>query len=155
MAAIPGWAYLGAGIFMIVYSRLVNIKTQSNALTIFFIIGIIFAIIGIGKMFYHGAIKRKQQDAELAMGMANLTATPEANQPGSTAYPRQHNPVAAEQQFQAHQAMHHANFNPQQPHQVHKAHDPQHLSIITCPACETRHYSYANYCMRCGARIKR
>jgi ABC-type nickel/cobalt efflux system permease component RcnA len=146
MAAIPGWVYVIIGVVMIASSQLIKETDGTKPLRLFLYIGIVFIIIGLGKLFYHGALKRKQQDAELAMKAAHVM--PSAN-------PQAHHMPAAEQQYQAHKAMHQADFNPQQPHQVHKAHDPQHLSIITCPACSTRHYSYANFCMRCGTRMKR
>ena len=63
----------------------------------------------------------------------------------------------------------------QTPHQTHRQHThpvthmqgeqhvqkatqqqhPQHVSIIACPACSTKHYDYARYCMNCGTKIKR
>ena len=43
-------------------------------------------------------------------------------------------------------------------HHIHKV-NPQeinpHPSIISCPACGTRHYDYAHFCMKCGGKIKR
>jgi hypothetical protein len=39
-------------------------------------------------------------------------------------------------------------------HEIHRAQQPQHLTIIGCPVCGTRHYSYADFCMKCGAKMK-
>jgi cytoskeletal protein RodZ len=35
-----------------------------------------------------------------------------------------------------------------------KANSPQHVSIISCPFCGTKHYDYANFCMKCGKKLK-
>lgn len=31
---------------------------------------------------------------------------------------------------------------------------PAQYNIISCPRCGARHYSYSNFCSRCGARLK-
>nr|MCK4929845.1 hypothetical protein [Nanoarchaeota archaeon] len=72
-----------------------------------------------------------------------------------TTHPQQQVPPS-----QSHQPMHHGISHLQGQHEVHRAtqqptQQSQHLSIIACPACSTRHYDYARYCMRCGTRIKK
>ena len=46
MKVIPGWVYIMLGIFMIISSKLINTTTKNSKMSVFFIVGIIFLIIG-------------------------------------------------------------------------------------------------------------
>ena len=134
MAAIPGSAYLIIGILMSVFSFIVQRKTHILTFWFFFAVGIIFFIIGIGKQLFKNE-KSESVDEPL-------------NQP---------NVSQLRQPFQQQQAINPQNMNfSQGQHNIHKVpHQPeQHVSVIACPACGTRHYYYARYCMQCGTRIR-
>jgi hypothetical protein len=161
MAAIKGWVYLFFGAVMIAGSQLgpIETKTGHKPLWIFLYIGILFAIIGIGKYIFRRGSKNSRK------GQSPI--------PGSGNQAKPLNRIMTQEQMhQQRQAQRHANqpFNQQtspyyqeQPtnffkgqHQLQQAGERpvEHPSIIACPMCGTRHYDYAHYCMRCGTRIK-
>lgn len=174
MAAIPGWVYVILGIVMIAASQLINSKTETNSLTIFLYIGIIFIVIGVGKYVFRAVFKKgdKQPTQKHRKQPAYVNTEqrghqhvvhPHHQQPQhQTSHPQQTAPQTYQTHHQAqrqhtHRTPHHEVTHMRGQHEVHRAtqqQHPQHMSIIACPTCGTSHYNYANYCMKCGSRIK-
>ena len=148
MAAIPGWVYLILGIIMILASQLIKEPDGSKPMLVFLYVGIIFIIIGIGKYIFKAVFrkedKKSMQKHKLEQGYINTEHRG-----------HQHVIHPQHQQHKQYQQSSHPVSNKQGYHEIHEAQHPQHMSIVTCPLCGTRHYSYASYCMRCGARIKK
>ncbi|MBN2052970.1 hypothetical protein JW756_05680 [Candidatus Woesearchaeota archaeon] len=169
MAAIPGWVYLVIGVAMAAMSKIVESSSKKPGnFALFFWLGVAFIVIGLGKLVFKALKKDKKPAKE-----PTLTPTYQKHP--------QHPQQKHQQQYQAHHLQqhtiiqdpqNHVQHQAQQPHQVihqqfHSAQSqhhidraqpqniPQHLSIINCPACNTKHYSYANYCMRCGTKMKK
>lgn len=155
MAAIPGWAYVVIGVLMSAFSKLVEAKTEPGTFKLFFWIGILFILIGVGKYIF----KRNKKEP-LAYHQLQQHQQPHPQQ-----HPQQYHPQHAQQQpqmiHQFQQSPVKTNFSQGQ-HHVNKvvqqqpiAQLSQHPSIIACSACGTRHYDYARYCMQCGTKIRR
>jgi hypothetical protein len=158
MAAIPWWAYLGSGIIISAVSKWVEAKSEPGDFALFFWIGILFIVVGVGKVIVKYLFNKEKKQP----------------QPGHRQHPAyQANHRAAGQHSSQHQAHPNAQHqNPQHPsqqqsqhpaqqgqvqHHISAAHQQpaQHPSIISCPICGTRHYDYAIYCMKCGTKMKR
>lgn len=169
MAAIPGWVYLILGIIMILASQLIKDADGSKPMLIFLYVGIIFIIIGIGKYIFNAVFRKEDksmQKHKLEQGYINTeqrgnqhVVHPNQQQPRRQSHQQyNHQPI---QQHQQDSQLRHSAPNPSNTpnargyHEVHKAQHPKHMSIVACPLCGTKHYSYASYCMRCGARIKK
>jgi hypothetical protein len=162
MAAIPGWAYLGSGILIAVLSKIVEKNSKPGSFALFFWIGIIFIAVGVGKIVFKYVFRKEKKAPQ----------NPYASQASHAA--RQHSVVQHQRQAVHHQGAAqapHLNNYPQQSqqtpmhhlqgqHSISKATSQQvrmqeSSIIVPCPACGTRHYDYANFCMRCGTKIKR
>jgi hypothetical protein len=160
MAAIKGWVYLVFGAVMIASSQIgkIDAKTGHKPLWVFLFVGILFVIIGIGKYILKRDSKIEQKEP-----------VPNPENQTQVMHP-QHRTRHRVQHTQAHQSIsQQSNQAFQQPvmshssmklssgaHHVQKASEQlaEHASIIACPLCGTRHYDYANYCMKCGTRMK-
>jgi ABC-type nickel/cobalt efflux system permease component RcnA len=132
MAKISGWVYLIVGIVMIVFSVLVNNNTGKDSMNLFIFAGIIFVVIGFGKIGWKFFMREKK--------------------------PKKHKQEKhSEKQVHHHkQTSHHSsNQNTHQHSSHHHSQNPVHSQreIISCPFCSTRHYKGANFCMNCGRRI--
>jgi ABC-type nickel/cobalt efflux system permease component RcnA len=145
MAAIPWWAYLGSGIAISIMSKIVEKNSKPGSFALFFWIGILFIVVGVGKLVFKYVLRREKNASINAQNMQHAQpARHPAHHPLS-----QHAPPSGIR-------MHH--FQGQ--HQVSKATNQQvriqeSSIIVPCPACGTKHYNYANFCMRCGTKIKR
>lgn len=151
MAAIPGWVYVILGIFMLAASQLIKSNDGSKPLIIFLYVGILFIIIGLGKYIFNAVFRKKEEKP---------SGTVHKEHKHQVQHPLHHSTQQHAQPSQPHQPMHHGISHLQGQHEVHRAtqqptQQSQHLSIIACPACSTRHYDYARYCMSCGTRIKK
>jgi len=145
MAAIPGWVYLGMGVVMVISSLLIRDKTTgARPLLLFFFIGIIFILIGIGKYSF----KSRTNQAENEPVYEGVTQ--------SQARHRQSHRMSQSARQQKNAGFEQASIHmPRGQHNIEKVTEPvQHQSIIACPMCGTRHYDYARFCMKCGSRIK-
>jgi hypothetical protein len=170
MASIPGWAYIIIGIVMTVLSKMVEAKTKPGNFALFFWLGIVFVVIGVGKMAYKAIFKKgdkqpKQQRKAALHHRAQHSQNP-VQQRNYQQFNAQQKPVhqarqGAFQQMPQQQAAATHAFHFQGQHEVHRANQqqpvqqPQHPSIIACHLCGVRHYDYANFCMNCGTRIKK
>jgi zinc-ribbon domain len=153
MAAIPGWAYILLGVFISIFSKIVESKSTPGTFKLFFWIGIVFVVIGIGKLVF----KSKKEQNTLGMSSTDpLLNTPPLDQPLTPQNTSRQYPAYAQQaqHLQTHRQFRQSADFSQGQHQVHRAIQQQHPSVIACPACGTMHYDYANFCMRCGSRIK-
>ncbi|KYK26293.1 hypothetical protein AYK26_05285 [Euryarchaeota archaeon SM23-78] len=160
MTPIPGWVYALLGAVMIVTSQLIKRPDGSKPMMIFLWAGIVCVLIGIGKYLFKGRLKQKEDKPKPLMRKEHFQAT----QPVQSAQPPQtqvtHPQHPHHPRHRTHHVQHHTQHgmtHMQGQHEVHRAtsqQHPPHLSIITCPACKTRHYDYANYCMKCGSKIK-
>jgi len=148
MAAIPGWVYILIGVLMSVFSKIIEGNTKPGTFTLFFWVGIFFVVVGIGKLVFKGVFKKEQ----------NASGTPPLDQPLAPQNTDQRHQAYAQQaqHLQTHRQFQQNTDFSQGQHQVHRTapQQQQHPSVIACPACGTRHYDYANFCMRCGSRIK-
>ena len=153
--SIPAWVYIIAGAGIAFFSKFVQSRTDINSLQLFFYIGLVFILIGLIKIIFKAGKKKEKA----------LKA-----QPHHTAYHETHHKPKGlfKTEHQHHQTAHNSHA-----HHIHRTHDsqhqpkhhihktnqhqthPQHPSIIVCQSCGTRHYSYANFCMKCGVRIKK
>jgi DNA-directed RNA polymerase subunit RPC12/RpoP len=181
MAPIPGGAYILIGIAMSVFSFFVARTPKANlkGFWIFVGVGVIFIIIGIAKLLLKKAAEPKkplrssqmmeqmrQQAAQSQQrGIHQQNPSTRTTQPDnyqqSPQYYQQYQSLSQENPRQAHAHMNHSNqgteFSQGQHHvrkATHSQESRQHMSIIACPTCGTRHYDYAYFCMRCGTRIQ-
>ena len=145
MAAIPGWVYILIGVLMSAFSKIVESKSEPGTFKLFFWVGIVFVVIGIGKLVF-----KSKKEQNIGMSTADPLLNPQNMRPQHQAYAQQAQHLQTHRQFQQN-----ADFSQGQ-HQVHRAaqQQQQHPSVVACPACGTMHYDYANFCMRCGSRIK-
>jgi hypothetical protein len=155
MAAIPGWAYLLSGIAISVFSKIVEKNSKPGQFALFFWVGIIFIVVGVGKLVYKYVFRKEKKDSSVIHHPIHRQAAMHQRQ-SSHNLGASHNLSQHQQPLQQTQQMHH--FQGQ--HQVSKASQQQvqmqeSSIIVPCPACGTRHYNYANFCMRCGAKIKK
>ncbi len=161
MAVIPGWVYVILGIVMILASQLIKDADGSKPMIIFLYVGIIFIVIGVGKYIYNSVFRKGKERKgtphknKLEPVVINTT---QSQQQTHHARQHPHHRTARHHQQTHHQAQHPVDHM-QEKHEVHRAthqqtHQTQHPTIIACPVCSTRHYSYADYCMRCGTKIK-
>lgn len=159
MAAIPGWAYIVIGVLMSAFSKLVEAKTEPGTFKLFFWIGILFILIGVGKYIF----KRNKKEP---LAHHQLQQHPQqSQQPHLQQRQQQHQQLHPQQQhqgaYQPQQSPAETNFSQGQHHVNRVAQQQaftqldQHPSIIACSACGTRHYDYARYCMQCGTKIRR
>jgi len=148
MTTIPGWVYVILGVIMVLASNLIKEGDGSKPLIIFFWAGGLFIIIGVGKYVFKAVFKRDKQKTKPALHKKPVR--PAQHTAHRTTHPYQY------PQTQPQTSTHHKLTQLHGKHEVHRAQQPPHptLIIISCPRCGTRHYSYANYCMRCGAKIK-
>ena len=143
MAEIPGWAYIAIGAVIAGFSKFVETRSGSN-LNLFIFAGVIFAVIGIGKLLLQAFSRKPGSRPEAGVQMPQQARHAQAGQ----WQPQTHNRQAPQQMgTQEGRQQHHIT---QARHQ-----QPAHESIISCPACGVRHYSYANFCMMCGNRMAR
>ncbi|MBN2459877.1 zinc-ribbon domain-containing protein [Candidatus Woesearchaeota archaeon] len=169
MAPIPGWVYVVLGIFMIISSKLINRATEDSKMSVFFIVGIIFLVIGIAKYMLANYLENRRANSHAKKQAVTQAALDIYQHPGqaSTRHPAAHQaPVAPESARKATpQPLHPLDLLQSQkapklkqkinePYTIEPGQGQQHLSIITCPACGTKHYSYANFCMRCGTKMR-
>jgi predicted membrane channel-forming protein YqfA (hemolysin III family) len=155
MAAIPGWVYVILGIFMIISSKLINTTSKNSKMSVFFIIGIIFLAIGIVKYVFANFLEERRKKAEAKRQGHAPAAQSFSAQPAAKPEPAHYasHPMLA--QLVQRQKAAKIDKKIDEPYSIEAGHNPQHLSIITCPACGTKHYSYANFCMRCGTKMQR
>ena len=148
MAPIPGWVYVILGIFMLAASQLIKRNDGSKPLIIFLYVGILFIIIGLGKYIFNAVFRKKEEKP---------SGTVHKEHKHQAQHPLHHATQQHAQPSQPHQPVHHGITKSQDQHKIHRAtqQPAQHLSITACPACGTRHYDYARYCMKCGTRIKK
>lgn len=170
MAPIPGWLMIVAGALVAGFSKFVEVSTDTGSFALFFWIGIFFVVFGIGKYVVKGIRQKKNQPLHPVHKQhpAHQSQHRQAHQHQT----RQHaQPVNQQQQYQQqsqntqqihqhHQSQHHMSHMQGQ-HHIQKAQHVQHVqhpttqqpTIVPCQRCGTRHYSYADFCMRCGTRI--
>ncbi len=130
MASIPSLAYVIIGAVMLAFSWFVNKTTDSKSLTLFFYIGGALVIIGLLKLVFRALFRKKDRKPR---------------------QPRQKNQVNQTGKHQPDKlkgSSHHVS-------RAKKSRQPSHPSIIACPVCGAKHYDYANYCMKCGARMEK
>jgi hypothetical protein len=159
MSSIPGIAYLLIGSVVAGFSRFVELKSNQR-MGLFFYAGILFAIIGVGKIiFTYINTKNKPKTHNTTRPNTNMQnqTNPRStqNQFGRTQVTNNHTQNSINRPAQHHrptQTIHHITPNPTHSHQPSKV---EHPSIIPCPSCGIKHYAYANYCMMCGQKIKR
>jgi len=147
MAAIPGWVYVILGVIMLLASHFIKESDGSKPLIIFLWAGILFIIIGIGKYVFKAVFKKEKHKPRPAVHKEPVRP---AQHTAHRTTPL-HQPPPTQPRTSAHPKLTQLHGK----HEVHRTQHPQHLTIISCPACGTKHYSYANYCMRCGTKIKK
>jgi len=147
MTAIPWWAYLGSGILVSAFSKWVEAKSKPGDFALFFWIGILFIVVGVGKVLVKYLFSKDKKQPQPGRHQQNMTYPIHHRAAGQ--HPSQH-------QSQQHPPQQHAQKTQVQ-HNVSVANQqaPQHASIISCPFCGTKHYDYANYCMKCGSKMKK
>ena len=136
MAAIPGWAYALSGSVVAGFSKFVEVKTGKN-MGLFFFAGLLFIGIGIIKIAYAFVKAKVSKD--------NNPDPVRKSHPQSS---QKHQGLQAQapQRGAQHHVKPQARNAPQDHATLH--------NIINCPRCGARHYSYANFCMSCGYRLK-
>jgi len=169
MASIPGWAYIIIGIAMSIMSKIVESSSKKPGnFGLFFWLGIVFIVVGVGKLIFNAVFRKGKKPAKEPTLRPAYAQQPHPQQRYHSHHAQQHQVIQNPQDIQAqpqnssppaHHRLVHQQFNPQTQHHVQRAQSQaqpqQHQSIVACPACNTRHYDYANYCMRCGTRIKK
>ncbi|MBW2990767.1 hypothetical protein KY348_03615 [Candidatus Woesearchaeota archaeon] len=177
MAPIPGWVYVILGIIMILASQLIKDSEGAKPLLVFLYVGILFILIGIGKYVFKAVFRKDDKHPkQKKMNQPAYVNTeqrghqhvvhPQTQQPQHQAShhqaqqsaPQTHQIHHQAQRQHTHRTPHHEVSHMRGQHEVHRAtpqQHPPHMSIIACPACKTRHYDYARYCMRCGTKIKK
>lgn len=167
MAAIPGWAYVVIGVLMSAFSKLVEAKTEPGTFKLFFWIGILFILIGVGKYIFKRNKKEPLAYNQLQQHPQQSQQPHQQQRQQQQQYQRQQTRLQSHSQqqhqgaYQSKQSPVETNFSQGQ-HHVNKVVQQQpitqlsqHPSIIACSACGTRHYDYARYCMQCGTKIRR
>ncbi|MBN1793324.1 hypothetical protein JW826_06600 [Candidatus Woesearchaeota archaeon] len=155
MASIPGWAYILIGGVIAGFSKYVeSSSTQPGKMGFFFFIGIVFLAIGAGKIALGILFPRK----DLRKQANHLLQRTQQNQQKM----QQSQSSPHHTHLQAHQAqartsnLSSQDFSKGTHHIRQVRQQPQvHASVISCPACGVNHYSYAKFCMMCGAGMKR
>ena len=124
---------------MMIVSRIVNKQTETNSLIIFWYVGMLFIIFGIVKLIIKSVIKRtltKKHRKSRHDREEHKRRYDEALE--NIKHIQKDNFQKGEHQIQATQ----------------KKDYVQHATIVSCPACGTKHYDYAHYCMKCGTKMK-
>jgi hypothetical protein len=145
MAKISGDAWLIIGAAIAIISQIVNATTDNKAMTVFFYIGLLFALIGIIKLILQHASKKKQKPIH------QHPAHHQVNH--QTVHTHPHHITQQHQQ----QTTHHTTRHQQTQQHVHPQHSQQHQMFpqhITCKNCNARNHTQSNFCHRCGARLK-
>jgi len=149
MAKIPGWVYVIVGVVISVISKLVESKTKPGQFKLFFWLGIIFVIIGVFKLIAKYIFKMgvEEKDRKTAHHRDQMHANARTHGMQNQSQFRPHHDYSSPHELQHMQGQHHISEPDQRPSR-------QDSSIISCPNCSTRHYSYADFCMKCGTKMK-
>jgi membrane-bound ClpP family serine protease len=81
MANIPSWVYILIGAIIAIYSKYIQTKlsSDSTAMTLFFWIGVIFILLGLGKMAFKviaAREKTKKEPKTEQKSQTNIVACP-------------------------------------------------------------------------------
>ncbi len=140
---IHGIAYLVIGIVMVLFVYIINKTTGKTNLNIFYFVALIFALIGIIKLIpllWQKRKEKKEQPKHVQHPKSNHTQTQHRAQHQHT-----HN---------QHPNTQHTHHQTQQQTSPAQQTQRQQVQIIHCSKCGTRHYATANFCYRCGTRLK-
>ncbi|MFH0869590.1 MAG: hypothetical protein V1866_00855 [archaeon] len=150
MAKIPGWVYIIVGVAISAVSKMVEAKTKPGQFKLFFWLGIAFVIIGVFKlvMRYVFGMGGEEKDKKVAHHRNQMRTNLRTQGTQGQSQFRQHHNDGNPHELQHMQGQHHVSEpDPRQ--------GRQDSSIVSCPNCSTRHYSYADFCMKCGTKMKR
>lgn len=174
MASIPGIIYIILGILVSASSYVLNNRNQSNALTMFIFIGLIFIIIGTIKLVINRPmeIKPVQRATHAAAPLAPQHTTPnKQTAPQHTSQPQHptqsppHTAHAKHPQTAVHQTQQpitspFINVSPRNKleqallqQEIGEANQQAHIShpeIIICKTCGRRQYKTRSTCFVCG-----
>ncbi|MBU1975854.1 MAG: hypothetical protein KKG59_05610 [Nanoarchaeota archaeon] len=136
MTAIPGWAWIGIGLAVSIASLLLILKVGSENMKIFFVLGILLIIWGVGKMIIGAILNKDNKPKHKSPPHPHQQHQEQANQQKQHQQAHQqhvqnqHVQQQNKQQHQAHQSQHHPQHN-----QAHTAQPPAH------PQHHTQHQS--------------
>ncbi|HIH31781.1 TPA: hypothetical protein HA235_03675 [Candidatus Woesearchaeota archaeon] len=152
---IHGLAYIIIGIFVAavsgyVYKYIPKNNEPNTSMAIFFFVGIIFIVVGFAKLFL------RKIDRESDENMQSIIAERHKH---TLEKHHIHKTVDHHTTAQTHnQPTHTSHYS--QTHPYHGIHPPNaqqpshHLSIILCKKCNNHNPINANYCHKCGYRLK-
>jgi hypothetical protein len=134
---VSGILYVIFGIFIGVVSRIVYTSNHKMVFLFFFWIGILFCVIGAGKIAMKKYLKKDEKTAKLM-----------ANQEGNkTHYMKYVNPAPNKIN----------NLQQNQRHEQHSASvsvNQTKPNYVSCLRCGSRNHLNANFCSYCGNRVR-
>ncbi len=139
MTKISWLAYTIIGIAMMIISRIVDNKTNTHQLILFWYLGILFIIFSVIKIIIKLVVKK--------------TMTKKHRK---TAHDQEEHKRRYQEAFDSVKQIRKDNFKEGE-HEIQSTQKKdyvQHATIVSCPVCGTKHYDYAHYCMKCGAKLK-
>lgn len=155
MTSIPGPAWIVIGAVVGVFSWIVQRSTNHNGMILFEIAGGIFIFIGVVKIIWASAGKKKsdkfptpnQEFREFGIEKRERIRPGMPAQQASTAARTANQPAVHARAAGAGQQARPSSY-PEQPGMFHQR-------VIMCPNCGTKHYHYSNFCHICGSKLKR
>ena len=122
-----GFSQIIIGIFVSVISFYMNKINKDSKFTLFLYVGLIFLGYGIIKFgIYFLFFRDKKEEKPKKVKENEKDPNPKMMHPHEVKQFKNHNSPM----------------------------DNHHPTIIACHACQTKHYSNANFCQMCGAKIK-
>ena len=133
MTKIPWWIHVIVGSIMMISSKIVNHKTNSNSLIFFWYVGILFIIWGVIRVIIKFIVNKKMKSDV---------------KKHSKHHPQNYDPTTIIKKDNFEKGAHQIKSTQQKDY-------VQHATVVSCPACGTTHDDYAHYCMKCGTKIKK
>lgn len=130
MPPLSGWIYIGVGFIVAVLSYIYNSASGTKKMILFFLIGVVFIIIGFVQIFKQ---KDEKKLSKAKYSKYKLTQTQQAIQKQQIQQPYPHY---------------------QKSQQIMQQRQPTQLQYMRCMYCGVPVYTTQSYCHFCHARLK-
>ncbi|MBU0461008.1 MAG: hypothetical protein KJ574_00320 [Nanoarchaeota archaeon] len=136
--SIPYWIYLIVGGIVILVSYLIDLQAKDNKLIFFIVLGIVFLLVGLGKLLYVKMVAKPAKKKAASSHPAHHPAAHHAHRPSyQTVQPSQQEGVSQVRTHMQHAPSH-----------------ERHLPEIRCHKCHAKLHPRFRYCPGCGAKVK-
>lgn len=132
------YAWVLVGAFVTIYAQIVKSTSEEpGAMALFFWIGIVLIVVGVGKYMLKKRLKEEQQSITREQDLYKGQLQRQEQQVRSSTVQGQQTPTTPQQQAGG------ANYT-----------HPQSNNIHVCPSCKTQNHATSAMCFRCGVRLR-